>query len=69
MRAVMDWNNSHPKHQDKWAITQSLLQKTTGANMPAVRRVMETFGMEIFEHNAAHSLNPDRHNFQKKVVL
>jgi integrase len=67
MRAVMDWNNSHPKHQDKWAITQSLLQKTTGANMPAVRRVMDKFGTEIFEHNAAHSLNPDRHNFQKDL--
>jgi integrase len=67
MRAIMDWNNTHPRLADKWAITQSILQKTTGANMPAVKRVIDKCGMEIFEHNAAHSLNPDRHNFHKDL--
>jgi integrase len=67
MRAIMDWNHTHPQHDDKWAITQSILQKSTGSNMPAVRRVMEKFGMEIFEHNASYALNPDRHNFHKDL--
>lgn len=63
MRAVMDWNRQHESDSAKFAITQSLLQKTTGSNMPAVKRVMETFKEEIYEHNSEYALDTDRHNY------
>lgn len=63
----MDWNRQHDLDADKLAITQSLLQKTTGSNMPAVKRVMETFKHEIYEHNSEYALNPDRHNYGKEI--
>ena len=67
MRAVMEWNRQHDSDSDKFAITQSLLQKTTGSNMPAVKRVMETFKEEIYEHNSEYALDPDRHNYGKEI--
>jgi hypothetical protein len=35
--------------------------------MPAVRRVMNTFQNEIFDHNATHTLDPNRHNVHKNL--
>lgn len=67
MRAIMDWNRQHDSDSDKFAITQSLLQKTTGSNMPAVKRVMEAFNNEIYEHNSEYALDPDRHNYGKEI--
>jgi hypothetical protein len=63
MHAIMDWNQNQHRHEQKFAISQSLLQKCTGSNMPAVRRVMMAFKAEIAEHHANHSLDPERHNF------
>ncbi len=64
MRAIMEWNRQEGRDwEDKFAITQSLLQKATGSNMPAVKRVMGDFKNEIYEHNSEHMLDPDRHNY------
>ncbi len=48
----MEWNRQQDADSEKFAITQSLLQKTTGSNMPAVKRVMEAFNNEIDEPNS-----------------
>jgi chromosome segregation ATPase len=64
MRAIMEWNRQQGRDwEDKFAITQSLLQKSTGSNMPAVKRVMEMFNHEIDEHNSQYALDPVRHNY------
>ena len=67
MRALMQWNREHDSDSAKFAITQSLLQKTTGSNMGAVKRVMESFKNEIYEHNSEYGLDPDRHNYGKDL--
>jgi hypothetical protein len=36
--AALEWNNAQP---EKFAVTQTLIQKATGSNMPAVRSVFE----------------------------
>jgi hypothetical protein len=64
MWAIMEWNRQEGRDwEDKFAITQSLLQKSTGSNMPAVKRVMEMFKNEIYEHNSQYALDPVRHNY------
>lgn len=63
MRAVMTWNREHDSDSAKFAITQSLLQKCTGSNMAAVKRVMSECRNEIHEHNSEYALDPDRHNY------
>jgi len=67
MRLLMQWNREHDSDSNKFAITQSLLQKTTGSNMPAVKRIMESFKNEIYEHNSEYGLVSDRHNYGKDV--
>jgi Telomere resolvase len=48
--AALDWNNAQPQ---KFAVTQTLIQKATGSNMPAVR--------SVFEDPAIQSLIADHH--------
>jgi len=67
MRAMMQWNRDHDSDSAKFAITQSLLQKTTGSNMPAVKRVMSEYQNEIHEHNSEYALDPERHNYGKDL--
>lgn len=67
MLAIMEWNRQHEFDSDKFAITQSLLQRTTGSNMPAVKRVVEAFQNEIYEHNSEYGLDADRHNYGKET--
>lgn len=67
MTAIMEWNRHHDSDSEKFAITQSLLQKTTGSNMPAVRRVMAGFQNDIHEHNSEYALDPDRHNYGRDI--
>ena len=67
MRLLMQWNREHDFDSDKFAITQSLLQKTTGSNMPAVKRVLADFQNQIYEHNSEYGLDPDRHNYGKDI--
>ena len=67
MLAVQEWNRNHESDAAKFAITQSLLQKTTGSNMPAVKRVMADFQNQIYEHNSDYGLDPDRHNYGKDL--
>jgi hypothetical protein len=67
LHAIMEWNQNQRQHEQKFAITQSLLQRCTGSNMPAVRRVMTAFQNEIFDHNATHALDPNRHNVHKNL--
>jgi Telomere resolvase len=47
---ALDWNNAQPQ---KFAVTQTLIQKATGSNMPAVR--------SVFEDPAIQSLIADHH--------
>lgn len=67
MLAIQEWNRNHDSDSEKFAITQSLLQKTTGSNMPAVKRVMADFQNQIYEHNSEYGLDPDRHNYGKDI--
>jgi integrase len=67
LHAIIEWNQNQRRHDQKFAITQSILQRCTGSNMPAVRRVMNTFQNEIFDHNATHTLDPNRHNVHKDL--
>lgn len=67
MRLLMQWNREHDSDSNKFAITQSLLQKCTGSNMAAVKRVIATFQNDIHEHNCEYALDPDRHNYGKDI--
>ena len=63
IKTIMEWNRHHDSDSEKFAITQSLLQKATGSNMPAVKRVIEALKNDIHEHNSEYALDPDRHNY------
>lgn len=68
MLAIQEWNRHHAALDDKFAITQSLLQKVTGSNIPAVKRVMSDFANQITDHNEEHGLDSDRHNYAKDLA-
>jgi Telomere resolvase len=50
--AALEWNNAQP---EKFAVTQTLIQKATGSNMPAVRSVFEDLAIQslIADHHRA----------------
>jgi Telomere resolvase len=61
---IMLWN--HQNHQ-KFAISQTLLLKATGCNLPAIKRVLEEQAELIDRHHAEYDIQP-RHQ-SKKIDL
>lgn len=66
MLAIMEWNRHHPKLEEKFAITQSLLQKSTGSNRDALKRVLKDFNDNIVAHHSEHGIeDQNRQNYGK----
>jgi hypothetical protein len=60
----MLWNSQNTQ---KFAISQTLLLKATGCNMPAIKRVLEEYAEMVNRHHAEYDIQP-RHQ-SKKVDL
>jgi hypothetical protein len=61
---IMLWNSQNTQ---KFAISQTLLLKATGCNMPAIKRVLEEYAEMVDRHHAEYDIQP-RHQ-SKKVDL
>jgi Telomere resolvase len=61
---IMLWNQ---QNDQKFAISQTLLLKATGCNMPAIKRVLEKHVEMIDRHHAGYDIQP-RHQ-SKKIDL
>jgi Telomere resolvase len=61
---IMLWNSQNTQ---KFAISQTLLLKATGCNMPAIKRVLEEYAEMVNRHHAEYDIQP-RHQ-SKKVDL
>jgi hypothetical protein len=61
---IMLWNY---QNDQKFAISQTLLLKVTGCNMPAIRRVIEENAEMIDRHHAEYGIQP--RNQSKKVDM
>jgi Telomere resolvase len=61
---IMFWNSQNTQ---KFAISQTLLLKATGCNMPAIKRVLEEYAEMVNRHHAEYDIQP-RHQ-SKKVDL
>jgi hypothetical protein len=64
IEAIMLWNS---QNEQKFAVSQTLLLKVTGCNMPAIKRVLEDQAEMIDRHHAEYDIQP-RHQ-SKKVDL
>ncbi len=62
---IMLWN--HQKDQ-KFAISQTLLLKATGCNMPAIKRVLEEYAEMIDQHHVEYDIQP-RHQSKKLDMI
>jgi len=49
------------KLEEKFAITQSLLQKATGSNRDALKRVLKDFNDNIVAHHSEHGIEDQNH--------
>ncbi len=61
---IMLWNH---QNDQKFAISQTLLLKATGCNLPAIKRVLEEQAKLIDQHHAEYDIQP-RHQ-SKKIDL
>jgi Telomere resolvase len=64
IEAIMLWNQ---QNEQKFAISQTLLLKATGCNLPAIKRVLAAQAEIIDQHNAEYNIQP-RHQ-SKKIDL
>jgi Telomere resolvase len=64
IEAIMLWNQ---QNEQKFAISQTLLLKATGCNLPAIKRVLTAQAEMIDRHNAKYDIQP-RHQ-SKKIDL
>jgi Telomere resolvase len=55
INAIYVWNSQNPQ---KFAISQTLLLKSTGCNRPAIQRVLIDLQEEIDSHHASFSISP-----------
>ncbi len=55
INAIYDWNSQNTQ---KFAISQTLLLKSTGCNRPAIQRVLIDLQEEIDSHHASFSISP-----------
>jgi Telomere resolvase len=61
IEAIMLWNS---QNEQKFAISQTLLLKVTGCNMPAIKQVLEAQAEMIDRYHAEHNIQP-RHQAKK----
>jgi Telomere resolvase len=61
---IMLWNH---QNDQKFAISQTLLLKATGCNMPAIKRVVEEYAEMIDRHHAECGIQP--RNQSKKIDM
>jgi integrase len=52
---IMEWNSGH---EQRFAISQTLLLKATGCNRPAIQRVLVDRAEEIDQHHEQFSISP-----------
>jgi integrase len=62
---IMLWNSQNTQ---KFAISQTLLLKATGCNLPAIRRVLEEQATIIDRHHAEYDIQP-RHQARKIELI
>ncbi len=62
---IMLWNQ---QNEQKFAISQTLLLKVTGCNMPAIKRVLEEHAEMIDRHHAEYDIQP-RHQSKKLDII
>jgi hypothetical protein len=62
---IMLWNK---KNDQKFAISQTLLLKATGCNMPAIRLVLKDYAEMIDRHHAKYDIHP-RHQSKKLDMI
>jgi hypothetical protein len=62
---IMLWNH---QNDQKFAISQTLLLKATGCNMPAIKLVLEEYAEMIDRHHTEHNIQP-RHQSKKLDLI
>ncbi len=63
--AIMVWNS---QNDQKFVISQTLLLKATGCNLPAIKRVLEEQADSIEQHHAQFGIQP-RHQSKKLHII
>jgi DNA-binding transcriptional MerR regulator len=65
IQAIMDYNDaSDRRHDDKWAITISLL-KSVGGSQPRIEKTLRE-RQEIHLHHQKHHIDPNKHNLKHR---
>ncbi|MGL5805893.1 MAG: hypothetical protein ACRC2R_27000 [Xenococcaceae cyanobacterium] len=65
IEAIMNYNNATDRrHDEKWAITISLL-KSVGGSQPRIVKTLQQ-RPDLVEHHKLHQLDPDRHNLKHR---
>jgi Telomere resolvase len=68
IEAIMNYNNATDRrHDQKWAITISLL-KSVGGSQPRVIKTLQQ-RHDISEHHHTHQLDPEKHNLKHRGKL
>ncbi|MBD1847768.1 hypothetical protein H6F89_31140, partial [Cyanobacteria bacterium FACHB-63] len=63
--AIMDYNDApNRRHDDKWAITISLL-KGVGGSQPRIEKTLKE-RQAIGEHHQKHQIDPEKHNLKHR---
>jgi Telomere resolvase len=62
---IMLWNH---QNDQKFAISQTLLLKATGCNMPAIKLVLEEYAEMLDRHHTEHNIQP-RHQSKKLDLI
>jgi hypothetical protein len=65
IRAIMEYNDTADRrHDDKWAVTISLL-KSIGGSQPRIEKTLKE-RVDIGEHHQKHQIDPDKHNLKHR---
>jgi hypothetical protein len=65
IQAIMDYNDAPDRrHDDKWAITISLL-KSVGGSQPRIEKTLKE-RTEIQHHHQKHQIDPEKHNLKHR---
>ncbi len=65
IQAIMNYNDeSDRRHDDKWAITISLL-KSVGGSQPRIEKTLKD-RQDIGQHHQKHQIDPEKHNLKHR---
>lgn len=65
IQAIMDYNDAPDRrHDEKWAITISLL-KSAGGSQPRIEKTLKE-RTDVHEHHQKHQINPEKHNLKHR---